>query len=483
MSPPNRPTMAGDDNPSIHTSRPEGRGVDSAESEATASSPGNQGANEETATHGSSADPSRGEILSSTSKTWGPLELRRTIGQGRFGTVYVAWDPGLEREVALKILHEADQSAAVIQEARLLARVRHPNVVTVYGVDRNENAVGLWMELIEGLTLKQVLAVHDVFGAQEAALIGIDLCRAVAAVHKAGLLHRDIKVQNVMREAGGRIVLMDFGAGELRAEPTAAAQQIMGTPVYVAPEIFNGAPATIASDVYSVGVVLYHLVTLQYPVEVKTLYEAAAAHVRGEMTPLSDRRPDLPGSFVRVVERALERDPARRYRSSGAMQQDLVRALELDTASTTLASRVIPARRSPGIAVDGRPAVRQSRTRSGSRVLLQRTRRRTPDVAGQGTGPARRVANLLVRREADRHRHQEHLPAARRRRRARGNGAQGRRSTADYGAAGERRGRLSSLVGRLRSADGGRPRRPGRNRAERRRPVEGHPDARSARTR
>ena len=89
------------------------------------------------------------------------------------------------------------------------------------------------MELIEGLTLKQILAVHGVLGAQEAALIGIDLCRAVAAVHKAGLLHRDIKVQNVMREAGGRIVLMDFGAGEVRAAPSAAAQQITGRRSYV----------------------------------------------------------------------------------------------------------------------------------------------------------------------------------------------------------------------------------------------------------
>ena len=90
----------------------------------------------------------------------------------------------------------------------------------------------------------------------------------MAAVHKAGLLHRDIKVQNVMREAGGRIVLMDFGAGELRAEPAAAAaQHFMGTPAYVAPEIFNGVPATIASDVYGVGVVLYHLVTRQFPVD------------------------------------------------------------------------------------------------------------------------------------------------------------------------------------------------------------------------
>src|SRR5262245_48789425 len=199
--------------------------------------------------------------------TWGPLEIRRTIGHGRFGTVHVAWDPSLEREVALKILRSADQSAAVIREARLLARVRHPNVVTVYGVDQHDNAVGLWMDLIEGLTLRQVLALRGVLGAQEAALIGIDLCRAVAAVHKAGLVHRDIKVHNVMRETGGRIVLMDFGAGEDRSDPSRAIHGSIGTPVYTAPEIFSGAPATIASDVYSVGVVLYHLVTMQYPVE------------------------------------------------------------------------------------------------------------------------------------------------------------------------------------------------------------------------
>jgi eukaryotic-like serine/threonine-protein kinase len=274
--------------------------------------------------------------------TWGPLEIRRTIGHGRFGTVHVAWDPSLEREVALKILRSADQSAAVIREARLLARVRHPNVVTVYGVDQHDEAVGLWMELIEGLTLRQVLAVRGVLGAQEAALIGIDVCRAVAAVHKAGLLHRDIKVHNVMREAGGRVVLMDFGAGEVRSDPSRVEHGIVGTPVYAAPEIFSGSPAMIASDVYSVGVVLYHLVTMQYPVEGETLYEIASAHERKEMTPLSDRRPELPESFTRVVERALERDPARRYRSCGALLQDLVNALELDTAS---ASRMIPARR------------------------------------------------------------------------------------------------------------------------------------------
>src|SRR4051794_12648846 len=200
-------------------------------------------------------------------RRWGALECRREIASGKFGTVYLAWDPALEREVALKILPAAGRSHTVMQEGRLLARVRHPNVVTVYGIDEYDGTIGLWMEWVEGLTLTQVLAARGLLGGHEAALIGIDVCRAVAAVHKAGVLHRDIKAQNVMREAGGRIVLMDFGAGETRTEDALTPPRTIGTPLYLAPELFAGQSATIASDIYSVGVLLYHLMTGRYPVE------------------------------------------------------------------------------------------------------------------------------------------------------------------------------------------------------------------------
>src|SRR5207244_2811767 len=103
--------------------------------------------------------------------------------------------------------------ASVIDEGRLLARIRHPNVVTVHGADRIDGRVGLWMEYIHGRTLERSLAEQGPFSAPEAGEIGIQVCRALAAVHQAGLLHRDIKAQNVMREDGGRLVLMDFGAG------------------------------------------------------------------------------------------------------------------------------------------------------------------------------------------------------------------------------------------------------------------------------
>jgi serine/threonine-protein kinase len=259
---------------------------------------------------------------SDTLRKWGPLLLRGTVGQGHFGTVYLAWDEALERQVALKLLRETSRAGEIVQEGRLLARVRHPNVVTVYGVDRHDGVVGLWMEFVDGFTLARVLATRGALDPREAALVGIDLCRAVAAVHKAGLVHRDIKAHNVMREGSGRIVLMDFGAGGLRTERSGPGPAA-GTPLYLAPELFAGGPATIASDVYSLGVLLFHLVTMRYPVEGATLEQIAAAHVRRQRYHLGELRPDLPDSFSTIVERALDHDPARRYRTCDEMQRDL----------------------------------------------------------------------------------------------------------------------------------------------------------------
>jgi len=182
-------------------------------------------------------------------------------------------------------------------------------------------------QLVDGLTLARVLATRGALDPGEAALVGIDLCRAVAAVHKAGLVHRDIKAHNVMREGSGRIVLMDFGAGELRTERSGPAPAA-GTPLYLAPELFAGGPATIASDVYSMGVLLFHLVTMRYPVEGATLEQIAAAHVRRLRHHLGELRPDLQDSFSTIVERALDRDPARRYRTCDEMQRDLMDAVQ-----------------------------------------------------------------------------------------------------------------------------------------------------------
>src|SRR5437867_1207178 len=151
-------------------------------------------------------------------RSWGPLTIRAQLGQGAFGEVYRAYDPSLDREVALKLLRPASgqdepNRTPFLSEAQRLARVRHPNVLVVHGVETHDGRVGLWTDLLKGKTLEEYLRQEGTIGAREAALIGIELCHALAAVHKAGLLHRDLKPSNVMREEGGRIVLMDFGSG------------------------------------------------------------------------------------------------------------------------------------------------------------------------------------------------------------------------------------------------------------------------------
>ena len=208
--------------------------------------------------------------------SWAELSLVERLGGGTFGEVYRAWDRHLEREVALKLLrldelNDDPQTSRIAYEGRLLARVRHPNVITVHSVEIHEGRVGLCMELVRGTTLEEVLHKRGKFSAREAALIGIDLCHALAAIHAAGLIHRDVKAQNVMREDGGRIVLMDLGTGrETTPLGAAASADLVGTPLYLAPEIFDGASASAQTDLYSLGVLLYHLVTNSFPMPAKT---------------------------------------------------------------------------------------------------------------------------------------------------------------------------------------------------------------------
>jgi serine/threonine-protein kinase len=271
-------------------------------------------------------------------RSWGHLRIRERIGEGAFGEVFRAWDANLDREVALKLLKtgpsaKGDLASTMLEEGRLLARVRHPNVVTVHGAEAHDGRVGLWMEFVRGLSLADLLEEQGRLGAREATLIGLDLCRALAAVHGAGLVHRDIKARNVMREEGGRILLMDFGAGrEMGDEEGPGDRTITGTPLYIAPEVYAHRPATARSDIYSLGVLLYHLVTGSYPVRATTLHELRDKHRRREMRLLRDERSDLPEGFVNVVERALEGDPAGRFATAGQMEQALSAALGVERA-------------------------------------------------------------------------------------------------------------------------------------------------------
>ncbi|HEU4693712.1 MAG TPA: serine/threonine-protein kinase [Vicinamibacterales bacterium] len=257
--------------------------------------------------------------------SWGHLLLVRKIGEGSYGEVYHAHDTWLDHPVALKLLkREAEsrvQPSDLLHEARKLARVRHVNVVTVHGADRHDGRVGFWMDLVDGETLAARVAKGRL-SAGEAVSIGQEVCRALAAVHQAKLIHRDVKAQNVMRaHDGGRIILMDFGAGEFVGD--AIGSRAQGTPLYLAPELLRGESANVRTDIYAAGVLLYHLVTGSFPVEAASPAALVEAHQKSQRRRLRDERPDLPESFIAIVERAIDPNPERRYNSAGEMEAKL----------------------------------------------------------------------------------------------------------------------------------------------------------------
>jgi serine/threonine protein kinase/Flp pilus assembly protein TadD len=295
-----------------------------------------------------------GEASFQAGQKWGQFELLERVGRGSFGEVYRAWDPSLERELGLKILlprsaDEAVQYEELLREARALAAVRHANILPIYGVDRHGGRVGFWTDFVHGKTLAALVREQGPFGYRETALIGLDVTKALSAVHRAGLVHRDIKAENVMREEGGRILLMDFGLSALATRQ----QELAGSPRYMAPELFRGAEASVASDIYAVGVLLFFLVTGHHPgvgepasakpqmtgdeptaiasavptSGMSSLRARAANAAAGRS--LLDYRPDLPEIFARVIEKAIDPDPAKRFQSAGALSSALSETLGL----------------------------------------------------------------------------------------------------------------------------------------------------------
>lgn len=256
---------------------------------------------------------------------WGPLTPLEPLGEGTFATVYRAWDAQLRRHVALKLLHGGDGAieTAALAEARLLARVDHPNVVTVHGVAQHDGRAGIWMSLVEGVDLKRIVAERGPLPPAEVVAIGTSIASALAAIHTAGVVHGDIKPQNVVRDEQGHVTITDFGVGAIRAS-SSAWRTLRGTPLYLAPELLDGREASPVSDVYALGVLLYLLATGAHPVDGGTLTEVMDALRAGRRRGVRERAPGLPEPLAHVIETATSLDPATRYQSAG----DVVTALE-----------------------------------------------------------------------------------------------------------------------------------------------------------
>lgn len=260
-------------------------------------------------------EPTNGTQRPAPEFRWGTLDVEQLLGTGSFGEVWRAFDPWLGRSVALK-LQRADMASVArrseqLDEARRLAQIRHPNVLSCYGCAIHDGRAGLWSELIEGRTLAEVLADDGAMSVDEALRVGRDLARALAAVHSAGLVHGDIKAENVLREAGGRVVLMDFGAGG-EERLLASRRLVAGTPAYLAPEVLDGAPLSKHSDIYALGVLIFLLLTGRLPYAGDTVGDLRKAQRERRHASLASLRPDLDARFVSVIERSLDADSMKR---------------------------------------------------------------------------------------------------------------------------------------------------------------------------
>jgi len=289
----------------------------------------------------------RDEILNLEGKSWGPLQVRERIGSGGFGVVYRAFDPSLQRDVALKIWRE-EAVRTTGTEARRLASVKQANILVVHGTARHDGFAGMWTELLQGVTLEESLKKDGPFPLREVQRIGVELCGALEAIHRRGMLHRDVKTFNVARESDGRVVLLDFGSvGDLGRKGVLETAQRRGTPLSMAPEVLKGEDAGPAADIYGLGVLLYRILTGHYPIEAETLKDLLEAHGRHVVTPIAKWRSDVPPGFARIVETALSAKPQQRFQSAEVMGAALSGVLDAEEAS---APPVVAGRR-PGSAL------------------------------------------------------------------------------------------------------------------------------------
>jgi Tol biopolymer transport system component/tRNA A-37 threonylcarbamoyl transferase component Bud32 len=252
---------------------------------------------------------------------WKNFIIEKRIGTGGFGIVYRALDTVLNRVVALKFLTTRD----ALQEGKLLAKVKDPGVVAVHSIEEESGATAICMEFVRGVDLENYLNQHGRrLHAMHAALIGRCLCRSLAAVHRVGLLHRDVKPRNVIASDDDRFVLVDFGLGVQIGSSTSDSA---GTLHYMAPELLEKKQSTRSSDIYAVGVLLFYLVCGEYPVAGASAEDVLDAHRTGRRRHLADYV-QVPPAFESLIDRAIARDPEQRFRSAGAMLAALDEVLQ-----------------------------------------------------------------------------------------------------------------------------------------------------------
>lgn len=258
-------------------------------------------------------------------------QLLSQQGSGGMSVIYKALDLALGRHVAVKVLRASltdDPTflARFRQEARNVANLQHPNIVTVHDVGQDGNIHYIVMELIEGSDLKKIIRADAPFTLDRALDLGIKICAGIGYAHRAGLVHADVKPQNVLLLDQDSIKVTDFGIAQALAATNPGERQkvVWGSPHYFSPEQAQGRYPTPASDVYSIGIVLFEMLTGRLPFMGGDQQELAMAHIKDPVPHLTEFNPQIPESLDKIVQKVLSKEPANRYR----MADQLGRILE-----------------------------------------------------------------------------------------------------------------------------------------------------------
>ena len=290
--------------------------------------------------------------------TIGHYRVLALLGRGAMGEVYLAVDERLQRKVALKVQPEAfaadpERRHHLEREARALAALNHPGIVAVHGVEQHGDALLLATEYVDGTPLGALIPAEGM-PFDEIVRIGSALAEAVGAAHRQGIIHRDLKPGNVMVTADGAVKVLDFGLAKIRrtagveAQPDATstatvAGTIVGTAHYMSPEQAQGLPVDARSDIFSLGVVLFHMATGRRPFEGDTPLAVLSSIIKDTPPAVTDTRPDLPPSFARLVARCLEKDAARRVQDAVDLAAQLREAGIEGTVRRATSPRARPA--------------------------------------------------------------------------------------------------------------------------------------------
>ena len=255
-------------------------------------------------------------------------EIREIIGEGGMAIVYRALDHRLNRDVAVKIMRDemaADEEfrRRFCTESHAVAMLSHPNIVAVYDVSHNDNVEYIVMELVDGKTLKQYMERKGMIAWKEVVHFTKQISKALAHAHERGIIHRDIKPQNIMLLRDGTIKVGDFGIAALENEVYENNGEAIGSIHYIAPEQARGECPDARSDIYSLGVMMYEMLTGGLPFTGNTLGEIAVQHMNAKPVPPHEKNPEIPLELERITLKAMNAELSERYQSANALLSDL----------------------------------------------------------------------------------------------------------------------------------------------------------------